>query len=51
MGSEAEGTFALPPGVDAVVVGIVGTLTMDLVGMVLGKEGIVRVFAIGRWAG
>ncbi len=42
--------MALPPVVDAVVVGIVGTLTMDLVGMVLGRVGIVRVLPIGRWA-
>ncbi len=41
--------MTLPPGVDAVVVGVVGTLTMDLVGAVLQRAGIVRMLPIGRW--
>ncbi len=42
--------MALPPGVDAVVVGIVGTLTMDVVGAILVRSGITRTLPIGRWA-
>ena len=41
--------MALPPGVGAVVVGIVGTLTMDVVGFVLQKAGVVRTLPLGRW--
>ncbi len=39
----------MPPGVDAVVVGVVATLTMDLVGAVLRSAGFVRMLPVGRW--
>ncbi|HEY7587917.1 MAG TPA: DUF2938 family protein [Thermoplasmata archaeon] len=43
--------MTLPPGVGAVVVGVVGTLTMDIVGGgVLRRLGILRLLPIGRWA-
>ncbi len=42
--------MAWPPGVGAVVVGIVGTLTMDIVSAVLVRAGITRSLPIGRWA-
>ncbi len=45
-----ESTLALPPAVGAIVVGVVATLTMDVVSAVLVKAGITRALPIGRWA-
>ncbi len=42
--------MALPPAVAPIVVGIVGSLTMDLVGALFTKAGITRLLPIGRWA-
>lgn len=42
--------MALPPGLDAVVVGVVGTVTMDIAGIFLTRAGITHMLPIGRWA-
>lgn len=42
--------MSLPPPVAPIVVGVVGTLAMDVVGALLTKAGITRLLPIGRWA-
>lgn len=42
--------MALPPVIGAVVVGVVGTFTMDIASAILTKAGVTRMLPIGRWA-
>ncbi len=42
--------MVLPPVIRGVVMGIVATLSMDIVGGILAKARIIRLLPIGRWA-